>query len=229
MAFAIIAAGGGGSRLGGPVPKFEMELEGRPLVSYSLEVFEQSPGIESIVLVVPVDRVPAWSEAGLRGRGVSKLTATVAGGATRRQSVAAGLAALEARDGVVLVHDAARPLVTVDLVERACRIPDGADGLVAAVPVTDTVKRVDREGFTTTLERETLFAAQTPQAFRLRVLREAHLSAERDRYDGTDDASLVERLGGRVMAIEGSRDNIKVTFGEDLAMARSILLERGAS
>lgn len=226
MAVGIIAAGGRGSRLGAEVPKFELELEGRPLLAYSLEVFQNSPSIESVVLVVPPDRLADWAPSRLGELGLSKPAVSVAGGATRRLSVRSGLQAVRPGTGVVLVHDAARPLLTVELVERACEIPEGADGVVTAVPVTDTVKEVDSSVVTATLDRERLMAVQTPQAFRADVLREAHDAAERDRFEGTDDASLVERLGGRVIVVEGSRENLKVTYGGDLERARAVLLER---
>ena len=226
MAFAIIAAGGRGSRLGAEVPKFELELGGKPLLAYSLEAFQAAPSIETIVLVVPPDRLQTWASSRLRELGVSKPVVTVAGGATRRRSVGLGLQALAAESGVVLVHDAARPLVTGDLVENACHVPEGADGVVTAIAVTDTVKEVDSAVVTATLDRERLAAVQTPQGFRIEALRDAHAAAERDGFEGTDDASLVERLGGRVLVIEGSRDNFKVTYGEDLVRARAVLLER---
>ncbi len=226
MAFGIIAAGGRGARLGATVPKFELELEGRPLLAYTLEVFQDAPSIESVVLVVPPDRKEAWSVSRLRELGLSKPAVTVAGGTTRRGSVGLGLLAVEGESGVAVVHDAARPLLTVELLERACDIPAGADGVVTAVPVTDTVKEVDSSVVTATLDRERLVAVQTPQAFRLDVLRNAHAAAERDAFEGTDDASLVERIGGRIVVVEGSRENIKVTYGEDLERARVVLLER---
>ena len=226
MAFAIIAAGGRGIRLGSPIPKFELELSGKPLLLYSLEAFEAAPSIESMVLVVPRERVGDWAVGRLHRLGITKLSATVEGGATRRESVGRGLRAMEGRSGTVVVHDAARPLVTTELVERACEVPEGADGVITALEVTDTVKEVDGAAVIATLERERLVAVQTPQAFRIDTLREAHAAAERDHFEGTDDASLVERLGGRVVVIDGSRDNIKVTYGEDLARARAILLER---
>ncbi len=226
MAFAIIAAGGRGIRLGSPIPKFELELSGKPLFLYSLEAFEAAPSIESMVLVVPRERIGDWAVGRLHRLGITKLSATVEGGATRRESVGRGLRAIESRSGVVVVHDAARPLVTAELVQRACEVPEGADGVITALAVTDTVKEVDGLTVTATLDRERLVAVQTPQAFRIDALREAHAAAERDRFEGTDDASLVERIGGRVVVIDGSRDNIKVTYGEDLARARAILLER---
>lgn len=226
MAFAIIAAGGRGIRLGSPTPKFELQLHGKPLLMYSLDTFQATTGIESIILVIPEDRLGAWTVDGLKARGISKVLATVAGGETRQDSVRLGLERIGHEAGVVVVHDAARPLVTADIIERTCEIPTGADGVIPVVGVTDTVKEIDGAVVTGTLERSRLVAAQTPQAFRLEVLRKAHLAAMGRQFHGTDDASLVERIGGRVVVIDGSRDNIKLTFPEDLARAEAIILGR---
>ena len=226
MAFAIIAAGGRGTRLGGPTPKFEVQLAGRPVLMHSLEVFESAPSIEAIVLVVPEDRVDDWDAGSLKRRGVAKLLATVPGGETRQESVRRGLERLAGETGVVVVHDAARPLVTVETIEAACKVPDHVDGVITAIAVTDTIKCVDGVTVTGTPDRERLVAVQTPQAFRIEVLAGAHASALVAGFTGTDDAALVERAGGLVGVIEGSRENIKVTFQEDVAIAEAILLER---
>jgi len=228
VAFAIIAAGGRGTRLGDPTPKFELSLAGKPVISYSLEAFQSAPSIQSIVLVVPADRMDAWSAERLQQMGIDKVRASVQGGETRQDSVRLGLEQLRGETGVVVVHDAARPLVSVQMVEDACLIPDGSDGVVTATMVTDTVKCVDGGMVAGTPDRERLIAVQTPQAFRLDVLARAHSLAQEAGYQGTDDASLVERAGGRVSVIKGSRGNIKITFPGDLAVAEALLRERRA-
>jgi 2-C-methyl-D-erythritol 4-phosphate cytidylyltransferase len=228
VALAIIAAGGRGSRLGSSSPKFESELCGKPLVMYSLEAFQASESIEDIVLVVPGHRLDAWSAERLMGSGIGKAAATVAGGATRQQSVFRGLKALPSKSGLVVVHDAARPLVTADMIEAACDLPEGADGVITAYDVTDTIKVVHDGFVVSTPDRESLIAVQTPQAFRFEVLLQAHRAAEEERFAGTDDAVLVERIGGKVAVIPGSRDNVKVTYPEDLELAEAIIVERSA-
>lgn len=226
-AFAVIAAGGSGRRLGSPGPKFEVPLLGRPMVSYSLEVFQACPSIGAIVLVVPAERVRAWGVSVLAEAGITKAVATVAGGPTRQESVRLGLAAVGDGAGIVAVHDAARPMVTPGLVDRVCAIGDGLAGQVPVVPLTDTVKRVEDGRVERTLDRSDICSVQTPQAFDLAVLLAAHSSALEEGFEGTDDASLVERAGGTVGTVRGSRENIKVTYPEEMVLATAILESRG--
>lgn len=221
MALAVLVAAGLGRRLGVPGPKFELELAGKPLVLYSLEALQAAGSVGSIVLVAPAGRVREWRES-VRLEPISKLMAIVEGGQSRQESVANGLAAA-GEPGIALVHDAARPLVTPSLIDRVCDIPGGFDGVIPCVPVTDTVKQVEGGLVVATLDRDRLAAAQTPQAFRFEALKQAHEAAAADRFRGTDDASLVERAGGRVAVVEGSRDNIKVTYPEDVERARALL------
>lgn len=226
MAIAIIAAAGRGSRLGSPVSKFELELCGKPMLLYSLEAFQAAHCVDAIILVVPEERLDAWTVDDLRARGISKASAIIAGGTTRQESIRRGLESIPDEAGTVVIHDAARPLVTPEAVEAACLIPDGADGVITAVGVTDTIKSLKGSVVGSTLQRESLVAVQTPQAFRLDVLRDAHLAASEQEFEGTDDAALVERVGGVVAVVEGSRENIKVTFSEDLALVDAIIRER---
>ena len=227
MAFAVIAAGGSGDRLGGALLKFEADLLGKPLIRYSLDALEESSSVQGIVLVVPAGSVDAWDAESLRSAGVSKALATVAGGATRQESVLRGLQAIEGEKGVVVVHDAARPMVTAAMVDAACEIPAGLSGVITAVSVTDTVKEVAAGLVVSTLDRAHLVSVQTPQAFYIQELVAAHRDAARAFYAGTDDASLIERVGGRVGVIEGSIENIKVTYQSDLHVAATILAGRG--
>jgi 2-C-methyl-D-erythritol 4-phosphate cytidylyltransferase len=226
VALAIIAAGGRGSRLGSHSAKFEQLLCGKPLIMYSLEAFQAARSIEGIALVVPRDRLSRWTAEKLRDMGISKAVSTVAGGATRQQSVFLGLKQLGDVEGVVVVHDAARPCVTSAMIEIACDIPEGADGLITASDVTDTIKMAHGGFVESTPERDRLVAVQTPQAFYAEVLRTAHHEAEVEGFEGTDDAALVERAGGRVALLQGSRDNIKVTYADDLTRAEAIIVER---
>jgi 2-C-methyl-D-erythritol 4-phosphate cytidylyltransferase len=195
----IVPAAGAGERLGADVPKAFAVLGGRPMVEWSLDVLREV--CDRVVVAVPPDRVEPPD--------------FVAGGATRSESVRNALdAAPEA--SVVVVHDAARPLVTVELVRRCLEALEGFDGAIAAVPVTDTVKVVEAGEVIRTPDRGRLWAAQTPQVFRADVLRRAT-------GDATDDASLVEAIGGRVRVVEGTPENLKVTTALDARIAETLL------
>jgi 2-C-methyl-D-erythritol 4-phosphate cytidylyltransferase len=196
----IVPAAGAGERLGADVPKAFAVLGGRPMVEWSLDVLREV--CDRVVVAVPADRAAAPD--------------FVAGGATRTQSVKNALdAAPEA--SVVVVHDAARPLVTVELVRRCLDALEGYDGVIAAIPVTDTMKVVEDGEVIRTPDRGRLWAAQTPQVFRADVLRRA------SRAEATDDASLVEAAGGRVRVVEGMPENLKVTTPLDVRIAEMLL------
>ena len=228
MALGIIAAGGRGDRLRSETPKSEVELLGKPLLMHAVTAFQRANAIEGIVLVVPAERTGDWTVERLVEAGISTARSVVAGGATRQESVFNALGALAGAGEVVVVHDAARPAVTPEMIDAVCRIPAGADGVITATPVTDTVKQVDEGAVSKTLDRKILVAVQTPQAFKLDVLTRAHRLAAEAGFIGTDDASLVERMGGTVLVREGSRENIKVTFPGDLSRVEAILLDRRA-
>lgn len=208
-AWAVVVAGGTGSRFGGP--KQFADLGGRPLAAWSLAIARRA--CAGVVLVLPPgpvgsDSAQPW-DADL----------VVSGGATRSQSVRAGLAAIPATAGIVAVHDAARPLARLELWEAVlAAVVAGADGAIPAAPVTDTVKEVRPDGHLVTLDRSRLVAVQTPQAFRAAVLRRAHLAG----VDASDDAALVEAAGGRVVLVDGPADNLKVTNPSDLVVAAAL-------
>lgn len=213
MAIALILAAGRGERLGAPVPKALVELAGQPLYRWSVQALERVAAIERIVLAMPAGVPPP---AGLAG---------VPGGAVRSASVRLALAAAGEGDPV-LVHDAARPLVSPELAERVidAAMADGVDGALAAAPVTDTIKRVDAEfAVAQTLDRASLWAAQTPQVFRRATLERALEVPEALLAQATDDAWLVERVGGRVVVVPGTAENIKVTTLRDLELAAATL------
>ena len=223
-ATAVIAAAGSGERLGAGGPKALVELGGRPLAAWSLAAFAEAEGVAAAVVAVPPDRVDAF-ETALAGAAELPV-AVVAGGESRSESVAAALGGVESE--FVVVHDAARPLVTPELIdavlvrlagdsERAC--------VLAAAPITDTVKEVRADVVERTLDRSRLWGAQTPQAFRASALREAIESAE-SLSDATDDAMLVERAGGRVLVHPAPPENVKVTTPLDLRVAELLLAER---
>ncbi|HEX7275981.1 MAG TPA: 2-C-methyl-D-erythritol 4-phosphate cytidylyltransferase [Acidimicrobiales bacterium] len=205
--WAIVVAGGGGTRFGGP-KQFE-DLGGRRVLDWSLAAAREA--CDGVVLVVPADHV-----AGEEGPLV------VAGGATRSASVRAGLAAVPDDVEVVVVHDAARPLAGADLFRRTvAAVRAGADAAVPGLPVTDTVKRVEDGRVLETVDRSRLVAVQTPQAFRADGLRRAH--AQGVGAEATDDAALVESLGGTVVVVDGDPRNLKLTSPDDLVVARALL------
>lgn len=220
VTWAVVVAAGSGERLGGDRPKAFARFAGRTLLAASLETLESHDGVDGIVVVVP----EGWEErASLLADDLcaTKIAAAVAGGDTRADSVAAGLDALPETATEVLVHDAARPLLSHALCDRVLgALRAGADGVVPGLTPTDTVKRVDGDGSVLeTLDRAVLRAVQTPQGFRSEILRRALAG---DRTGATDCATLVERAGGRVVVVAGDPDNLKVTTPEDLARAEAL-------
>jgi 2-C-methyl-D-erythritol 4-phosphate cytidylyltransferase len=213
-------AAGRGERLGGPYPKAFAKLRDRPLLAESLERLDASDWIESIVVVAP----PEWEEPVIllaEEVGAGKVTAAVTGGATRAESVALGVAEVPEEAAVILVHDAARPFVPGEVVERVILgIEDGWDGAIAALPVADTLKRAAGEAVEETVDRSGLHAAQTPQAFAADILRRA---LGRGDLHASDCAAMVEAAGGRVRLVPGDPRLVKVTSDEDLAFVEALL------
>ncbi len=233
MTVALIVAAGSGERLGAGRPKAFVELAGRAMVAWSIDAIAQVADIERIVLAVP----PGARES--IGAAVGAGVTLVDGGSSRSDSVRRALAAAadgrgedRAQADLVLVHDAARPLVTPALagsvIAALARDPD-ADAAIAAMPVTDTVKRVDGSGAVReTLERSELWAVQTPQVFRRRALERALDVPEAELARATDDAWLIERGGGKVIVVRADAENLKVTTPLDLRVAEMLLAERAA-
>ncbi|GAB7387322.1 2-C-methyl-D-erythritol 4-phosphate cytidylyltransferase [Bacillaceae bacterium] len=221
----VIAAAGQGKRMGAGKNKLFLPLAGRPVFVHTVELFVSCSLFREIVIVVSEGDVEEVRRM-LRTHGLEKVTLAV-GGNERQHSVYAGLNALREAD-VVLVHDGARPFVRVRDIERLLAALATSEAAILAVPVKDTIKVVSGDRFVEeTPARESLWAVQTPQAFRLSVLLEAHRRARREGFLGTDDASLVERLGVRVKVIEGDYENIKLTTPDDLSLAEAILKRRG--
>lgn len=207
--------------MGAARPKAFLLLAGRPLLLRAAEAFEAAPGVEAIVAVVPVGEQKAAHDllAPLR-----KVTAVVAGGATRQDSVRAGLGALPASfDGIVLVHDAARALVEPALIAAVIRAALETGAALPVLPLVDTIKRVRDGAVLETLDRAELAAAQTPQGVRRALLEEALDRAAREGATVTDEAMAVERLGRRVSAVVGSPRNLKITTPHDLRWAEVML------
>jgi 2-C-methyl-D-erythritol 4-phosphate cytidylyltransferase len=220
VVWAVLAAAGRGERLGSDRPKAFARLGGRPLLAESLERLEGSDWIDFIVIAAPAD----WEEPAIllaEELGAGKVSSVVAGGATRSKSVREALAEVADDAAVVLVHDAARPLLPEEVIERVLApLSEGWDGAVPGLPLSDTVKRVEGDLVVETLPRGELVAAQTPQAFVASVLREALAG---DVSDATDCAALVETRGGRVKVVEGDYRLVKVTNAADLALVATWL------
>ncbi len=223
-AAVVVPAAGSGRRLGG-VRKAYLELAGEPLLVRALRPFLAHPAIEWAVVALPEEDAadpPPWLRA------LDPRVRVVAGGAERTDSVRAALAAVPPECQIVLVHDAARPLVTRDVVERVRSAVSDQAGAIAAVPVEDTIQEVEPDrAVARTLDRGRLWRAQTPQGFPRALLDEAHRRALAEGVVATDAAALVERLGGRVVVVEGSPENFKVTGPLDLPRAEAILRRRG--
>jgi len=219
MPVALLVAAGRGERLGAEGPKAFVVLAGRPMLEWSLDALRLVPGVERIVVALP------------EGVAAPAGTIGVVGGAERSHSVRAALEAAGALpdDEPVIVHDAARPLATPELFERAlgALASSGADAVVAAARVSDTIKRAERDGrVLETLDRSALWAVQTPQVFRRAALARALAQPDAVLAAATDDAGLVEQAGGRVHVVESPAGNLKVTTPIDLRLAGLLLSER---
>lgn len=213
---AVVVAAGSGSRSGGG--KQWRFLGGKPVIRWSIEALLKA-GAEDVVVVIPAGAEAEATDAltGLSG------WRTVEGGATRADSVKAGLAALGgAGDRTVLVHDAARPFLSATVIERCVRALDGADGALPALPVADSLRRATDGVVAGSVEREALWRAQTPQAFRLKTLTEAYAAWPAEEV-ATDEATVVERAGGRVRIVQGDARLMKLTYPEDFAMAEALV------
>jgi 2-C-methyl-D-erythritol 4-phosphate cytidylyltransferase len=218
--WAVLAAAGRGERLGGNRPKAFANLRDRPLLAESLERLESSAWVDAIVIVAP----PGWEEPSIlvaEELACTKVVACASGGETRAESVRAGVAEVGDDAAVIAVHDAARPILPDQVLERVLTaLNEGWDGAVPTLPLADTIKRVQGGQIVETLPREELLAAQTPQAFLAPVLREALAG---DLSAATDCSALVEARGGRVTTVPGDRRLLKVTDQADLELVESFL------
>jgi len=223
---ALVLAAGRGERLGAELPKAFVPLAGRALLVHALEALAAPEEVNLVVPVVARADLRRWDALQRELAAIPKLADPVVGGAERQDSMAAGLAALPAGVTHVAVHDAARPLVRPDSVDRVVRAAKRDGAAILATPVRDTIKRVRGGRVVETPARSECFAAQTPQVFRLEILREALAKAALDDRIGTDDAQIVEALGIAVTVVDGDIENIKVTCAEDLAAAERVLQAR---
>jgi 2-C-methyl-D-erythritol 4-phosphate cytidylyltransferase len=214
---AVIVAAGRSERMGG-IDKLFVEIDGKAVLARSVEAFAAHPAVEAIVVVVSQANLDAAAQLVAQVVPGAKV---VLGGERRRDSVLNGLEALPPGTQTVLVHDGARPLVTAPLIDAALAGALEYGAAVCSVPLTDTVKRAGEDGMIrSTVSRQSLYLAQTPQAFHIDLLRHAHIFSE---LDATDDAALVELMDAPVKLVQGSRRNIKITTPEDLQLAEALL------
>lgn len=219
---AIIPAAGLGTRLKAKLPKAFVRIHGLPLLVHTLRQFDKAKTIDSVVLVLPKEFVATWTKK-ISLYKLKKVKAVVAGGEMRSDSVRYGLSALQADTKVVVVHDAARPLVSAKLIDEAVKNCYKRPAVIAAVPVKPTIKRINPKTMVVeaTLDRSLLWEVQTPQVFARDVLEKAHQLGEN--VQATDDAMLVEHIGVKVHAILGEYTNIKITTADDMKIAAFLL------
>lgn len=219
--WVVVPAGGRGVRMGRK--KQDILVAARPVLRWTVEVFEALREIEGVVVAVPAEDVPLWHR---RLRGCRKVRAVVAGGPERQASVARGLAAVPGTVPWILVHDGARPCITPALVRDVIAAMRTHGAALAALPVAETLKRGAEGWVQETVPRDGLWAIQTPQGFRADLLRDAHCRAAAEGVLGTDDGALVERLGTPVRLVPGLPGNVKITRPDDLPLARQLLMLR---
>jgi len=220
---AIVAAGGAGKRLGHRIAKPFVRLRGKPLIEYCLDILEQSSHIDALLIAIGSRHIKRLSDI-VAGRPSRKSREIIAGGPTRFHSVRNCIERVDRSYDIVLIHDAARPFITEAMVRDSIRLAGEYGACVVSVPEKETVKSVTRDSvIEKTLERDTLWRAQTPQVFRRSLIVEAYKRAPPGGRGITDDSMLVERIERRVKVLAGSYRNIKITTREDLALAEALL------
>ena len=224
MVSAIIVAAGKGMRMKSSLRKQYLLLAGRPVLAHTLLVFDACNLIENIILVVPKEDFDYCTENVLSPITLRNNVTLVSGGAKRQKSVYNGLLAVDSKSAnIVVIHDGVRPFVSPEQLTACIIAAKDCGACILGIPADSTVKQVNNSGYVDkTIERDRIWLAQTPQAFQYSLLIKAHDKARREGFSGTDDALLVERLGGNVKVISGSKHNIKITTREDLALAKAI-------
>ncbi|HQE24874.1 MAG TPA: 2-C-methyl-D-erythritol 4-phosphate cytidylyltransferase [Candidatus Atribacteria bacterium] len=225
MFFAIIVAAGRGERVNSVTPKQYLPLLGKPILAHTLDIFEKSPWIGEIIVVInplheEIFKKEVWERYGYR-----KVKKYISGGETRQESVYGGVREVKNRgDDFVLIHDGVRPLVDEKILERCVEGVIKFEAVCCAMPCVDTIKcSLNGEVIDETLDRQKIWRAQTPQAFRISLIWEALERAKEEGFQGTDDSSLVERMGKPVRLVLGSEDNLKITTPQDLILAEELL------
>lgn len=227
---AVIPAGGSGKRLKSHIAKQYLLLDGVPVLVQTLRAFQNSPDIDEIILALPAEDIVHIRQELVEKYSLTKIVNAVPGGAQRQDSVKNGLDAIKGDCGIVVIHDAVRPFVTEELISRVVGEAKATGAAVAGVKTKDTIKEVGENDIVgRTVPREKLWLVQTPQAFQYELLKEAYKSACDEKFYGTDDASLVERMGKEVKMVEGFYENIKITTNEDMQTADALMKRKTKS
>ena len=215
---AVVPAGGTGTRMGGTVPKQFLELNGKPILYYTLKTLQDCGIISELILVVPEKE---YDNACTDWLGKPEIvTKVVVGGEKRQDSVYNGFCELSPQTEIVLVHDGVRPFLSHQMIQESVDAAREYGAAITAIPVNDTIKKVDDSGLVSkTVDREGLWRVQTPQVFRYELLQEAFKKANSEKFYGTDEGTLIEHLGKPVKVVEGSEQNIKITRPEDLRLS----------
>lgn len=221
---ALIPAAGRGRRIGMEVPKTSLLLGGTPLLKHTLQKFELCAEIAEVVPIVPLGEIPFWEKEIIQKGEMKKVRRIIPGGEERQDSVYFGLQAVAGEAEIILIHDGARPFVSLELIKKSLAESGDFPAVVTALPAEDSIKEVSpRKEVIKTLERNALWIIQTPQVFTYSLIFYAHEVARKENFFGPDDASLVERLGTPVRIIEGSRLNFKITTPDDLLLGEALL------
>jgi 2-C-methyl-D-erythritol 4-phosphate cytidylyltransferase/2-C-methyl-D-erythritol 2,4-cyclodiphosphate synthase len=227
---AIIPAGGVGKRLKAQKAKQYLLLDSVPVLIHTLEVFQRVKVIDEIILVLSPGNVPSARQQLINKYDLRKITNVVAGGKERQDSVRNGLAAINGKCDVVVIHDAVRPFVTEEIIKKVVAAAKTTGAASAGVKAKDTIKETQKNNLVSvTIPRQNVWLTQTPQAFKFELLKKAYVTAYRDKYYGTDDASLVERIGIKVKMVEVSYENIKITTREDMMIANVLMKKKTGS
>lgn len=222
---ALIAAAGNGSRMKIDKNKQYLEIDGKPVLARTIQVFEDCESIDEIVIVVSYDNIVQCKKEIVDVYGFSKVKLIASGGETRQKSVYNGLLQVNPACSIILIHDGARPFVSRDSIINSIKAANEYGGACVAVPVKDTIKRAGADGFIEkTIDRNSLWSIQTPQTFRYSLIMDAYERAEQEGFEATDDAMVLERIGHRVKIVDGSYYNIKITTFEDIQIANAIAL-----
>ncbi len=224
---ALIPAAGMGKRMGKAVAKQFLPLGDRPMLAHTLMVFQRTDVIDEIIPILSKEDMEICLRDVIERYHITKVKTLVVGGKERQDSVYNGLMKLEDEKGVVVIHDGVRPFVTPEMITETVEMAKKGECVAVGVPLKDTVKEVGRDGMVkNTLDRNSLWAIQTPQTFPVKILKRVYAESFKHHFYGTDDATLVERTGTRVRVIMGSYENIKITTPEDLLLAEEILKRR---
>jgi 2-C-methyl-D-erythritol 4-phosphate cytidylyltransferase len=227
-ATAIIAAAGKGLRMGGETRKQYMSIAGVPVLARTLMVFNACSAIDRIIAVIPEEDVDFCRENVLPFLVPQKPIELISGGDERQASVYKGVCAVDGPESIIVIHDGVRPFVSEADIIECIRAAETFGAAIVGVPAQDTLKTIADDGcIDKTIERSRIWLAQTPQAFECRLLKTAHEAANREKFMGTDDAALVERLGKKVKIVRGQKFNIKITTPEDLLLAEALVRLKG--